>query len=216
MMHAPLILTPDRALWVPRHAGPVRLARPRLRSIGRPSADGVPPRGFGLPRVQFASGDTLQIFPAALAQMPAANYATFNTRNTHLVLQFDTTTQETVYFHGVMPRNYAGGNLVVYVSWSAATATSGTIGWGITFERIASGGDDMDADSFATEQIITAATVNAASGVVTKTSVTCTAGATGTDSVAAGDDFRLRVRRDVANDTATGDAELWTVEIKEA
>jgi len=164
----------------------------------------------------MASGDTLAIFTPHAAQFPASNYATFNTRNTHLVLQFDTTTQETIYFSGVMPRNYAGGNLTVSVTWSAASAITGTIGWGVTFERIASGGDDMDADSFATEQTITATTVSGTSGVVLKTSVTITAGATGTDSIAAGDDFRIRIRRDVANDTATGDAELWSVEIREA
>jgi hypothetical protein len=205
----PLILTPAQALWRPRAAGRVVLAK----SI-------VPPRWLRLPQspdgLLFASGDTLQILNARAADFPATNYATFNTRNNHLVLQFDTTTQETVYFHGTMPVNYAGGNLVVRVKWSAATATSGTIGWGVTFERIASGGDDMDADSFATEQLISSTTVPASSGVVTMTSVTCVAGATGTDSVAAGDDFRIRIRRDVANDTAAGDAELWSVEIREA
>jgi hypothetical protein len=47
-------------------------------------------------------------------------------------------------------------------------------------------------------------------------SVTCTAGAAGTDSVAAGNKFRLRVRRDVANDTAAGDAEIHAVVVREA
>jgi hypothetical protein len=164
----------------------------------------------------MASGDTLAIFGPAASQPPATNYATFNTRNGHLVLEFDTTTQETIVFAGKMPRNYAGGNLTVYVSWMAATATTGTIGWGVTFERDNPANVDLDADSWATEQIITAATVDAASGKVTTTNVVCTAGATGTASIAAGEDFRLRLRRDVANDTATGDAQLLSVEIKEA
>lgn len=164
----------------------------------------------------MAAGDTLHIFKPQNSEPPSTNYATFNTRNGHLVLEFDTTTQETAIFSGRMPRNYAGGNLVVSVSWMAATATSGTGGWDVTFERDADAGDDMDADSFATAQTITAATVPGSSGVVKVTSVTITAGATGTDSVVAGDDFRLRVRRDVANDTATGDLQFLSCEIKEA
>jgi hypothetical protein len=164
----------------------------------------------------MATGDTLQIFIPHANQPPSTNYATFNTRNGHLVLEFDTTTQETAIFAGRMPRNYAGGNIVVSIDWMAATATSGTIGWGVTFERDNAANHDLDADAWATEQLITATTVDATSGKVTTTSVTITAGATGTDSVAAGEAFRIRVRRDVANDTATGDAQLLSIEIKEA
>lgn len=164
----------------------------------------------------MASGDTLQIFTPQANQPPSTNYATFNTRNGHMVLEFDTTTQEIAIFAGLMPRHYGGGNIVVSVDWMAATAVAGTGGWDATFERDADGGDDMDADSFATAQTITAATVPATSGVGKRTSVTCTAGAAGTDSIAAGDSFRLRLRRDVANDNAAGDLQLMTIELKEA
>jgi hypothetical protein len=201
-----LIFRPNRSLWTP----PAGLWRPRpgasafLRPVGAW-------RGL-----RFASGETLAIFVPSASTPPATNYATFNVRNGHLVLEFDTTTQEAAVFAGRLPRNYSGGNLVVSVSWMAATATSGTIGWGVTFERDNAANNDLDADAWATEQIITAVTVDAASGKVTTSSVTCTAGAAGTASMAAGEDFRLRVRRDVANDTATGDAQLLSVEVKEA
>jgi hypothetical protein len=164
----------------------------------------------------MASGNTLAAFPPAAYEPPAANYATLNVRNQHPVLEFDTTTQETAIWSGVMPQHYAGGNIVVHVRWAAASATSGTIGWDATLERVDAGTLDTDADSFATAQTITAATVSGTSGVTSVTSVTCTAGATGTDSVAAGDLFRVRIRRDVANDTATGDAQLFSVELREA
>jgi len=163
----------------------------------------------------MASGDTLAIFVPAMNQAPSANYATLNTRNGHLVLEFDTTTQESAIFATKMPRNYAGGGITAYVSWMGAVAVSGTIGWGVTFERDADGGHDMDGDDFATEQIVTAATVPGTSGVVKVTNVAIAAGATGTDSIAAGDDYRLRIRRDVATDTAAGDAQLLAVELKE-
>lgn len=163
----------------------------------------------------MATGDTLCTFTATANMPPSTNYATVNARNGHLVLEFDTTTQETAIFAGVLPRNYAGGGITVYVHWMAATATTGTGGWDVTFERDASAGDDMDSDGFATAQTITAATVNGTSGKISVTNVAITAGAAGTDSIAAGDAFRLRVRRDVANDTAAGDLQLLAVEMKE-
>lgn len=163
----------------------------------------------------MASGDTLAVFTPAMNQPPSTNYATLNTRNGHLVLEFDTTTQETAIFHGKMPRHYSAGGITAYLTWMAASAVTGTIGWDVTFERDADGGSDLDADDFATAQTVTATTVPGTSGVPKITSVAITAGATGTDSVAVGDDFRLRIRRDVANDSAAGDAQLLSVELKE-
>lgn len=164
----------------------------------------------------MATGDTLAVFAPLSYEPPASAYATVDTRNGHPVLDFDAATQESAIWTGRMPKHYGGGNLAVHVTWAATSATTGTIGWGVTFEKIEDGVLDIDADGWATEQIITAVTVPATSGITDQTSVTCTAGAAGTDAVAAGDLFRLRLRRDVANDTATGDAEVLGVEIREA
>jgi hypothetical protein len=161
----------------------------------------------------WASGDTLAIFKPQQNEPPATNYAAQTTRNGHLVLAFDTTTQQTAIFAGKLPRNYGGGGLTVYVASLAASATTGTIGWDVTFER--EPGLDLDADSWATPQAVTPVTVDATSGKETVASVAITAGAAGTASIAAGEDFRVRIRRDVANDTAAGDAHLFSVEIKE-
>lgn len=164
----------------------------------------------------MASGNTLVQWDPRGAFFPTTNFPQLSTRNTHPILKFDTTTQETAFFQAVMPKHYSAGNIVVKVVWSAATATSGTIGWDATFEDMLAGTLDVDADSFATAQTITAATVSGTSGITSVTTVTCTAGSTGTDSLAAGGLFRLRVRRDVANDTATGDAEIHAVYLEEA
>lgn len=163
----------------------------------------------------MASGDTLAIFVPELNQPPASNYAVLNLRNGHLVLEFDDTTAWAAIFAGVIPRNYSGAGITVYLHWMAKTATSGTIGWDVTFESNTAATTDLDSDDFATAQTVTAATVDATSGKVTVTNVAITAGAAGTDSVAAGDAFRLRVRRDVASDNAAGNAQLLAVEIKE-
>lgn len=103
--------------------------------------------------------------------------------------------------------------MTVIVHWAATSATSGTVGWDVAFERIADGGIDIDSDSFGTAQTVTAATVPGTSGVTKVTSVTFTQ-AQLPASLAAGDVYRVRIRRDVTNDTATGDAELLFIEIQ--
>jgi hypothetical protein len=208
----PLILRPSRDLWVPRGRiadVPVfdrALAADEIRRLAR-----LPHYLDG----DRASGDTLAIFKPQQNEPPATVYATLNVRNGHLVLEFDTTTQWAAIFAGRMPRNYAGGNFVVSLTWMAASATSGTGGWDVTFERD-NGTADVAADHWATAQTVTATTVPGATGTLIVTTVTITAGAAGTASIAAGDDFRIRIRRDVANDNAAGNLQLVSVEIKEA
>lgn len=163
----------------------------------------------------MAAGDSLIQWTPQSAEFPASNYATFDTRNTHLVLDFDTTTQETVYFKGVMPNHYTGtGDVIVNVHAAASSAVTGTIGWGVSFERIGDRQQDLDADGFATEQLITPVTVSGTAGHVDIMSVTVTNA--NADGLQPGEGFRLRVRRDVTNDTASGDAELFAVDIEEA
>lgn len=162
----------------------------------------------------MATGQTLLTLTPLANEPPSSNYATLDTRNGHPVLNFDTTTQEAAIFSAVMPRAYSGLGVTVYVHWMAASATSGTVGWDVSFERMSDATTDLDSDSFATAQTITAATTSGTSGIVTVTNVAISNGAS-MDSVVAGEAFRLRIRRDVANDNATGDAQLLAVEIKE-
>ena len=140
-------------------------------------------------------------------QPPASNYATLSTRNSEPILQFDTTTQEGAVFGGVMPNDYAAGSIRVTIFATLASATTGTLGWVAAFETM--NGQDTDSDGFAADQTGTAATVPATSGWYMSHQITFTQAQA--DSVAAGDAFRLRIRRDVANDTAAGDAELIRV-----
>lgn len=163
----------------------------------------------------MAIGDTLAIFTPQHNEPPATNYATLDTRNSHLVLDFDTTTQEAAIFTSVLPRSYAGSGITVYVHWAATSATTGTIGWDAAFERIGDSQQDIDADGFATAKTITAVTVPGTSGNVDITNVAHSNGAE-IDSIAVGEAFRLRIRRDVANDDAAGDAEILAVELKES
>ena len=145
---------------------------------------------------------------------PATNYATLDLRNNRPTLDFDDTTQEAAVFSGVLPAGYAGGGVTVTIFCSLTSAVSGTIGWDVAFERTQANTDDIDSDSFATAKTVTAVTVPGTSGQVLEMSVNLANG-TEMDSLAAGEMFRLRVRRDVASDTASGDAELLAVSIKE-
>lgn len=162
----------------------------------------------------MASGDTLLIFTAAHGTPTATNYATFDTRNQHTVLDFDDTTNESTVFEAVMPRHYGGGGVTVYLHYSMTSATSGDIDWDVAWERIGDQQLDIDADSFATANSVDNTTVPATSGNVDIVSIAFTNGAQ-MDSVAVGEAFRMKVTRDAASDTATGDAELLRVELKE-
>lgn len=159
-----------------------------------------------------APGNTLVVFMPQSDEPPTSNPATFVLRNGRLVLAFDTTTAEGAVFKGVMPQNFSNATgVTVYVTWMAQSATTSTIGWTIELERVST---DQDADSFATAATVTAATVNGTSGITSTTSVAITAGAN-MDSIVAGDVFYLRIKRDVANDAASGDAQLVAIEIRE-
>lgn len=162
----------------------------------------------------MATGQTLAVFLPQMNEPPSSNYATLNLRNGHPVLEFDTTTQEIAIFTSVLPRNYGSSGITAYVHYAAATATTGTIGWDVSFERIGDGSQDIDSDGFATAQVITAATVPGTSGNVDIINVAITDGAN-IDSIAAGEAYRVRIRRNVASDTAAGDAQIIAVELKE-
>ena len=140
-------------------------------------------------------------------EAPASNYATLDSRNSHPVLDFDTTTSEAAVWTRIMPSDYSGAGITVNI-WAAATsATSGTIGWLISLERMDASTLDIDADSFASANTLTAVTVPGTSGQFLKMTLNISNGAN-MDSIAAGELFRIKIARDVANDTATGDAEL--------
>lgn len=145
---------------------------------------------------------------------PAANYATLDSRNGRAVLDFDTATQEAAVFSGTLPTDYAGGGVTVHLWCALSTATTGTIGWDVALERTDTSSLDIDADSFATAVTVAAVTVPGISGQVLKMSANIADGAA-MDGLVAGELFRLRVRRDVATDTAAGDAELLRVTMVE-
>lgn len=162
----------------------------------------------------MASGNSLlQFFPGG-HEPPASNYSTISYRNAHPELDFDAATAESAYFTGVVPSHYAGGGFTFDLHWVAATATSGDVVWSVAWEEMDANNNDLDADAFGTASTATG-TANGTSGKVTKTTVTVSHANAG--SPAAGDAFRVRVRRDAADgaDTMSGDASLLCVHVRE-
>lgn len=105
--------------------------------------------------------------------------------------------------------NYAGGGLTFSLPWSAASATSGVTRWGIGIRRIADDAEDIDT-SQTYDYNDADDTAASASGEISVATVTFTNGAD-MDSWAEGEFAVVRVRRNAshANDTMTGNAELW-------
>lgn len=149
-----------------------------------------------------------------LNRPPTSNFATLDSRNGQPCLDFDANTQEAAIWGKTLPASYGGNGITVSVTASLTSATSGTLGWLVSIERQDASGLDTDSDSFASAQTITATTVPGTSGQIITLSVNISNGAN-MDSLAAGERFRIKIERDVSNDTATGDAELRSVTIVE-
>ena len=165
----------------------------------------------------MASGNFLASFTPLSNEPPASAFATIDTRNGHVVLDFDGATDEEAVFSGVLPANYAGGGLTIDTYWAFTSATSGSLRVQTSIERIDVSSLDIDADSFATANSA-GGTAPGTSGQVIKVTTTHTTGAE-MDSLAAGEAFRLKIRRDAdgtsGTDDITTDAENLRVVIKE-
>jgi hypothetical protein len=148
---------------------------------------------------------------------PATAYATPDTRNSHLVLDFDGATDEEAVFAGVLPASYAGGGLYCEIYVAFTSATSGSVRFQAAIERMDFSSIDIDADSFASFQSA-GGTAPGTSGQIIAVTVQFTAGAQ-MDSLAAGEAFRLKIRRDADGTSGTDDigtdAEVLRVVLRE-
>ncbi len=131
------------------------------------------------------------------------------------VLAFDTTTVEYCDFHNlVMPSYYSGGGLTCTII-SSAGSTTGTLQWALALRRFQDDAEDADTTVQTYDyNTVNIATLASAVGEETYDDITFTSGAD-MDSVAAGELFTLRLRRDTGSDTLATDAYLWSIHIKE-
>ena len=168
----------------------------------------------GIKWAALPSGGTLTLarFNATQNQPPASAYATFDTRNSIALLNFDAGTDENAVFLSLMPEaaSFTTG-ITAILKWTAATATSGDCVWVVAFERM---NTDIDSDSFATG-VSGTTTTNGTSGIPNTTSINFSSSEI--DGTTAGDMFRIKVTRDAdaGGDTMTGDAQLIAVELRQ-
>ena len=152
------------------------------------------------------------------AEFPSTNFpqlAVSNTTERRPVLAYDAATKESAQWTDIAPQGLTG-TLTVVITYIMASATSGNVVWLAAVEAItdADASPDLDsAASFDTDNSVTSA-VPGTAGLIKQVSITLTTN----DSLTAADYFRLRIARDAANgsDTATGDAHLLAVELRDA
>lgn len=131
------------------------------------------------------------------ASTPAENFP---------VYLFNATTDDHLDFYCRLFVNYTGGGLSVALPWAADSATSGNCVWAAAIRAMVDDTDDMDVSHTYDYNSITVAAASAA-GEIVYDPITFSSGAD-MDSLAAGEYFVLRVKRDAdnASDTMTGDA----------
>lgn len=170
----------------------------------------------------MASGNTLLIFsardgvPSATAGAAHAILAGGASPSEGLpYLSFDSGTDENADFYGILPSHYAGGGLTVVLHWASA-ATSGAVVWNAALRRIQDDAEDFDTTAHSYDFNAVTATTASAAGELDYATITFTDGAD-MDSLAVGESFILRIRRDADNgsDNMTGDAFLVGIEIRE-
>jgi hypothetical protein len=110
-------------------------------------------------------------------------------------------------------KNYGSGNITCILTWYADNATSGDVVWGAAIAAITPETDsqDVETDSFATENTVTDSHLGTTSHRLHNATITIS----NLDSIAANDIVFLRIRR-VANDggdTMANDAILVCVEL---
>jgi hypothetical protein len=160
-----------------------------------------------------AGAGTLHVFTALHNEPPAGSFATLDLRNSHPVLDFDAAALEIAIFRGVLDRAYGGAGVKVRLHWTATSAVSGNCQWVVNFERTAVA--DLDGDAWQAPLIV-AVPPNGISGIPVVTELVASSAQMG--EMQAGEMFRLRVYRNApdAADTMAGDAELLSVEIRNA
>jgi len=177
-----------------------------------------PNRGFHLDITEGISGvgsplrqKSFALFTARDHNPPASNFATLDTRNSILVLDFDDAVTEIAYFVGVIPESVnTSSGLDVRINWSAVSATTNNCNWESAFIKM-----PFDLDAFPTPTAVTSAST-ASSTNGSQSIATLSHTSSQIDSLTGGDFFLLRISRlggSVA-DNMVGDAELISVEVR--
>ena len=160
---------------------------------------------------------TRAVFLPISAEFPTSAFpALKKDAQDRMLLAFDASSDENVYWTGIAPQGLTG-TITLVVSYYMASATSGAVRFQAALEAVtAADATDLDAGvSFDTDNS-NGATVPGTAGYLGQLSITMT----NADSMAVGDLFRLRLRRDAdgtsGTDDASGDCHVLAVELRDA
>lgn len=158
----------------------------------------------------MASGDTIGIFTWHDAAFPSSAAAGIARRNGHLLITFDDSTNEDVFFEWISPQHMSSSTIDIFLIWMAASATSGDVRWQLSAEHHEEDVDDLDSDNFS-ETVSATFTTASVSGELQYSNMS------NVISGSAGESTRFRVRReaDSGADTMVGDAQLMALEIRQ-
>lgn len=161
----------------------------------------------------MASGDSLLALDALSNRPPETDFAALQVRGGFVILQFDDSVDEGAQFHAAVPSHYDGGDLEGLITWTSASATSGSCKLRVELTRVTAGSnlDSLPAVGGSAEITESSPTT---SGELVQSSF----GPVSVSGLSSGDLLVVGVTRlatDVA-DTLTGDVELLAVEIREA
>ena len=122
-------------------------------------------------------------------------------------LAYDAAADEAAFWK-LRALNYGSGNLTLDIDWYADTASTNVVRWGAAIAAITPETDtqDVETKSFATENTVDDTHLGTTGQRVHRATITIS----NLDSIAAGDDVWVRIRRIGSNgsDTMTGDAML--------
>lgn len=166
----------------------------------------------------MASGDTLLEFHPYMNEPPGSAGATLDVRNYRPCLDFDAASTERAVFSAVMPQHYSrttGVTVYLHVAWSTDTNTDHKTRWDVAWELVGDGYLDIDSDDWGSPNSASQSVV-ATCGYVDVVAIAFLDGSD-MEMIEAGDGFRIYVERDHdhADDDATGDSELYHVELRE-
>ena len=155
--------------------------------------------------------------PSTLFAVPGVRLGGSSPAEMVPIWSFDAATDWMIDFYCYL-RGYAGGGLTVNLKWAAASATTGNTVWQAAIRSVADDAEDLDAAHTYDYNSGGQDLAPSLSGELSYDPVTFTDGAD-MDSLADGEYFVLRVRRDADSTSATddmaGDAQLVSVEIRE-
>jgi hypothetical protein len=146
------------------------------------------------------------VYPAGTGCVPAAV-------NKHPLINFPATlgSDNAIFFEGVMGTDWGESLIALDIYW-VSPVTVGDVVWFVSWERdnALPFGVDLAVDSYGSEKALVAP-APPAYAQIRKSSVVFTQAQA--DDLAAGDPFRLRIRRDGGSllDTLAGDAQLFRV-----